>query len=122
MLCFRTVPVAKNFMDKEGEHQRFPSINFCLTVLKNTVGESFSISVSSGIEKVWIKKEGGESHNFPSKNFCLTVPKIFLVDPLSVPLISATGKFACFKWLCRLSVEILLSHGFRKFQGNTSVL
>ena len=31
MLCFRTVPVAKIVKDKEGEHQKIPSINFCLT-------------------------------------------------------------------------------------------
>ena len=31
MLRFRTVPVVKNVMDKEGEHQKFPSIIFRLT-------------------------------------------------------------------------------------------
>ena len=38
MMCFRTVAVAKNLTDKEGELQNFPSISFCLTVLKNSVG------------------------------------------------------------------------------------
>ena len=38
MLCFRTVAVAKNLTDKEPELQSFPSIIFCLTVLKNSVG------------------------------------------------------------------------------------
>ena len=60
---------------------------------------------------------GGEYHEIPPKNFCLTAPKNFLVDPLTVSLISATGKIACFKWLCRLSVEIFLSHSAKKFQG-----
>ena len=55
MLCFRNFPVAKKFMDKNGgggrEYQELPSKNFCLTVPKNSVGKSFSVSVISGIEK-----------------------------------------------------------------------
>ena len=52
MLCFRTYPVAKKFMDKrEGEVSRFLSNIFCLTVSKNAIGEPFSLSLSSGIEK-----------------------------------------------------------------------
>ena len=58
MLCFRTVPVVKIVMDKKGDHQKIPSIIFCLTVLKNSVGGSFSVSVSSGTEKIWIKRGG----------------------------------------------------------------
>ena len=50
-LCFRKYPVAKKFMDKGGEYQDFPSKIFCLTVPKNFVGESFSASLISGIEK-----------------------------------------------------------------------
>ena len=38
MLCFRTVAVVKIVIDKKGEHQKIPSIIFCLTVLKNSVG------------------------------------------------------------------------------------
>ena len=40
-------------MDKRGggEYQDFPSKGFCLTVPKIFVGESFSVSSISGIEK-----------------------------------------------------------------------
>ena len=62
-------------------------------------------------------KKGGEYHDFPLKKFCLTVPKIFVVDPLTVSLISATGKISCFKGLCRLTVEIFLSHSAKKNSG-----
>ena len=37
-------------------------------------GVPFSVSISSGIEKVWVRG-GGEYQNFPSKFVCLTVPK-----------------------------------------------
>ena len=52
MLCFRKFPVAKKFMDKRrGEYQDFPSKIFCLTIPKNFVGESFSVSLISGFKK-----------------------------------------------------------------------
>ena len=55
MLCFRKVLAAKKFMDKrDGQVSRFPSKIFCLTVPKNAVGEPFSLSLISGIEKVWM--------------------------------------------------------------------
>ena len=55
MLCFRKIPVAKKFMDKTGGggYQDFPSKNFCLTVPKTFVGESFSVSLIPGIEKLY---------------------------------------------------------------------
>ena len=43
----------------EGEYQDFPSKNFCLTVLKIFVGETFSVALISGTEKVWRSGEGG---------------------------------------------------------------
>ena len=53
MLFFRKIPVAKKFIDKNGggEYQELPSKNFCLTVPKNFVRESFSVSLISRIEK-----------------------------------------------------------------------
>ena len=67
-------------MDKRGgEYQDFPSKIFCLTVPKNFVGESFTVAIISGIEKVWIR--GGGYHDFPSKIFCLNVPKNFVGEP-----------------------------------------
>ena len=58
MLCFRNFPVAKKFMDKNGggEYQELPSKNFCLTVPKNSVGKSFSVSLISGIEKLYAQE------------------------------------------------------------------
>ena len=52
MLCFRKFLVAKKFMDKkEGDCQKRPSKFFCLKVPKNFVGEPFSLSLISGIQK-----------------------------------------------------------------------
>ena len=54
VLCFRKFLVAKKFMDiREGEISRFPSKIFCLTVPKNAVGEPVSLSLISGIEKIY---------------------------------------------------------------------
>ena len=62
-------------MDKrESELSRFPPKKFCLTVLKIAVGEPFSLSLISGIEKV-LMRGWGECQGFPSKTSCLTVRK-----------------------------------------------
>ena len=61
MLCFRKFPVAKKFTDKKGgggdkkevEYQDFPSEFFCVAVPKNFIGEPFSVSFISGIEKFY---------------------------------------------------------------------
>ena len=56
MLCCSRNLVAKKFMDyREGEVSRFPSKLFCLLAPKNAVGEPFSLSLISGIEKVWMR-------------------------------------------------------------------
>ena len=58
MLRFRKVPLAKKLTDKRrggGGYQHFPSKIFCLTVPKFSVGKPFSVSLLSGIEKVWIR-------------------------------------------------------------------
>ena len=59
-------------MDKrEGEVSRFASNIVCLTVPKNAVGQPFSHSLISGIEKVWIRggrEMTGVSH-FSVENF-----------------------------------------------------
>ena len=53
MLCFKKFPVAKKFMDKgeKGSIKTFRRIFFRLTVPRIFVGESFSASLISGIEK-----------------------------------------------------------------------
>ena len=65
MLRFRKVPLEKKLTDRGeeggGEYQHFPSKIFCQTVPKISVGKPFSVSVLSGIEKVWIGGGGGHS-------------------------------------------------------------
>ena len=58
-----------------GSFKIFRRIFFCLTVQKIFVGEHFSVSLISGIEKVWLR--GGEYQVFTSNFFCLRVPKNF---------------------------------------------
>ena len=54
MLCFRKFLVSKKFLDKrEREVSRFPSKICCLTVPKNAVGESLSVSIILGIKKFY---------------------------------------------------------------------
>ena len=49
---------------------------FCLAVPKNAVVESFSLSLISDIEKVWMRGWWeGECQDFPSTISCLTVTK-----------------------------------------------
>ena len=60
LVCFTKLPVAKKFFDKRGgEYQDFVWKKFCLTLLKNFVGEPFSVSLISSIEKVWMRGWGG---------------------------------------------------------------
>ena len=61
------------------EYQDFPSKTFCLTVPRNFAVKPFSVSLLSGVEKVWIKE--GEYQDFLSKIFCLTVLKNFVGEP-----------------------------------------
>ena len=49
-------------------------------MLRNFVGNPFSVSLLSGAEKFWIR-EGGEYEDFLSKNFRLTVLKNFVGEP-----------------------------------------
>ena len=87
---------------------------------KISVGESFTVPLFLGTEKVWIR-ERGEYQDFPSKFFCLTVPKNFVGEPFSVSLIAGTEKV----WLregggvSRFSVENFLSHSAEKFRRGT---
>ena len=57
MLCFRKFLVAEKFLDKEGgegrDYRNFPSKNFCLKAPKIFVVKLFSLSIVSGIKKVY---------------------------------------------------------------------
>ena len=78
-------------MDKRGEYQDFLSKSFCLTVPKISVGESFSVALFSGIEKVWIRGGGGVSRFSIEK--CLSHSAENLCsESFIVALISETGE------------------------------
>ena len=54
-------------LDKRGEYHNFLSKIFCLTVPKIFVGESFSVALISGTEKVW--RRGGGVWSFYVEKF-----------------------------------------------------
>ena len=57
---------------------------------KSFVGESFTVALISGTEKVWIKE--GEVSRFSVIFFCLTVPKVSVGESFTVALISVIEK------------------------------
>ena len=57
---------------------------------KISVGNSFTVALISGSEKVWIG--GGEYQDFPSKIFCLIVPKLSAGESFTVAIISGVEK------------------------------
>ena len=80
VLCFRKILAAKKLLDKKGEYQYYPSKIFCLTVPKKFVGEPFSVSLISGIEKVYASD--GYVTIF-RRSFCHAVPKNLAGEPFS---------------------------------------
>ena len=124
MLCFRKFPVAKKSMDKRrGDNRDFPSKFACLTVPKNFVGKPFSLSIISGIEKVWMRRWGlGECQDFPSNFSCLTVPKNFVGQPFRVSLFSVIEKFYASDSYVTIFCRTFLSHSAEKCRrGNPLV-
>ena len=129
MLQFRKVPLAKKVTNKRngggGEYQQFPSKTFCLTVPKFSVGKLFSVSLLSGIEKVWIRGGGGsEYQDSPSKKLCLRVPKTFVEEPLCAVFqkFSKSGKVygsEAGRRVSSFSVENFLSHSDETFCRGT---
>ena len=51
VLCFRKLPIAKNFMDKRGEVSRFPVEVFWLAAQKVSVGVSLYFFTIVGYQK-----------------------------------------------------------------------
>ena len=121
MLCFRKFPVAKKIMDKRrGDNRDFPSKFACLTVPKNFVGKPFSLSLISGIEKVWMRGWGlGECQDFPSNFSCLTVPKNFVGQPFRVSLFSVIETFYASEGYVTIFCRIFLSHSAEKLRRVT---
>ena len=84
------------------------------------VGEPFSVSLISGIEKVWMRGwMGGECQDFPSKSSYLTVPKNFVGQPFRVSLISGIEKFYASEGYVTIFVEVFLSHSTESFRRGT---
>ena len=119
MLCFRKFPVAKKLMDKRGGVSRFSVEIFCLAVPKSAVGEPCSLSLISGIEKVWMRGGGGECQDFPSKISYLTVPKNFVRQPFGVSLISGIEKFYASEGYVTIFCRTFLSHSAEKCRRGT---
>ena len=57
---------------------------------KISVGESFTVALFSGIEKVWIRV--GEYQDFLSKIYCVTVPKTSIGESFTVAFFSGIEK------------------------------
>ena len=77
---------------------------------KKFVGDSFTVALISGSEKVWIG--GGNYQDFPSYFFCLTVPKISVRKTLLLHYFRVAKKFGEeVGWgVSRFCVEFFLSH------------
>ena len=122
LLCSRKILVSKNVRDKRGgEYHNFPSKLFCFSVPKTFVGESFSVSLISGIKKIWIRGGGRKYRDFPSTFFCLTVPKTFVGEPFCVP-----ENFWCRNFLgtkrgriSQFPIEFFLLHSAENFLKGT---
>ena len=84
---------------------------------KNAVGEPFSLSLVSGIEKVWMRGWGGECRDFPSKFSCLTVKKTFVGEHFGVSEISGSENFCASEGrVMKFLRRIFLSHSTEKFR------
>ena len=57
---------------------------------KISIGESFTVALISGSEKVYGQQAGGEYQDFSSKIFCLLVPRTFVEESPTVAVISGT--------------------------------
>ena len=57
---------------------------------KISIGESFTVALIFGSEKVYGQQGGGEYQDFSSKLFCLLVPRIFVEESFTVAVMSGT--------------------------------
>ena len=73
LCCYINFGYLKGLQKRGGEIQILRR-KFFLTVPKISVGETFTVALNSGTEKVWRRGVGKYQH-FPSKIFCLTLPK-----------------------------------------------
>ena len=98
-------------LDRKGRQlQGIPSNIFCLTVPKNSIGESFTVALISGSEKVY-GQEGGKSIKIFRRNFFVSQSQIFRGGILCC--CSNVGYRKCLdkkRGVSRFSVENFLSH------------
>ena len=97
------------------EYQDFASNYFCLTVTKNSVGEAFSLSLSSGIEKVRMRGRGGLSVKIFRRRFLVSVLENFVRKNFGVSLLSTLDKiYASEGYVTIFCRKFFVSHG-RKY-------
>ena len=85
VMCFRETPVSKKFEDKRGGGvSRFTVKNYLSHSDKIfRMGESFTVSLISGIKIFYASESYVTILDFLSKFFCPTVPKNFVGELLS---------------------------------------
>ena len=79
VLCFRKLSLAKKFLDNMGEYQNYPPKVFRLTMPKNLVSETYSVSLISKIGFFFLR---GLCREFLSELSCLALPKNSVKEPL----------------------------------------
>ena len=84
---------------------------------KNAIGEPFSLSLVSGIEKGWMRGWGEECQDFPSEISCLTVPRNFVEQPFRVSLNRVSKKLMLKRVMSRFFVEIFCLAVPKNFVG-----
>ena len=98
-----------------GGIQDFPSNFFCLTVPKIFIGQPFSVSSISGIEKFYASEC---MSRFPSNIFCLTVPKQFVGELFCAAFQKISGSKKVYgqeeRGSIKISFENYLSHSAEK--------
>ena len=86
---------------------------------KTSVGESFTVALISGIDKVWII--GSEYPDFLSTLFCLRVPKTSVGESFTVALISVSenvfGQGG--RGVSRFSIENFSSHSAERIRNES---
>ena len=86
---------------------------------KKAVGEPFSLSSISGIEKVWMRRLGGggaECQFFPSNISCLKVPEKFVGQTFTVSLLSGLEKFYASDGYVTIFCRIFVSDSVEKLR------
>ena len=101
-------------MDEKRGVSNFPSKIFCSTVPKNFLGESFGVSLISGIEKFCASEGYVRIFDFLSKVYCLLVSKISAGESFTVALISGIEKIYASEGYVRIFRRKILVSQCRK--------